>query len=259
MAALQPDGAHPLIPAVQKILADLKLQPGSEHPCPYLGDGSAAGQQARETGFFVEALPPGFYHALMDLGYRRSGRLVYRPQCRGCTECRQIRAAVAEFTPDRSQRRCWKKNRDIDITVGPPEPTAERHALYQRYLAGRHDDGNMSDSYESFCGFLYETCVDTREACFRIGGKLVGVSILDAEPEALSAVYCFFEPDLSARSLGTFNLLWSIEYARREKIPWYYMGFYIAGCRKMNYKPRIQPCEALRSDGTWERLTKLEI
>lgn len=243
------------IAAVRKILDDLRLKPGPERPCPYLGDGSDTGLQAREVGFFAEALPPGFYHAMMDLGFRRSGKLLYLPQCRTCAECRQIRAPVSEFHPHRSQRRVLKRNRDLIVTVAPPTPDRERFALYKRYLELRHDDGQMSHEYEAFIAFLYESCVDSLEVSFRLNGRLAMVGIVDREPQALSAVYCYYDPDLEARSPGLYNMLWSLEYCRTEAIPWYYMGYYIAGCRKMNYKTRIQPCELLQPDGSWQRHT----
>ncbi|MGH7142620.1 MAG: arginyltransferase [Planctomycetota bacterium] len=237
--------------AVRQILADLKLQAGGEHPCPYLGNGTAQGLLAREEGFFAERLPAGFYHGLLDLGFRRSGKLLYRPRCRGCAECLQIRVPVGRVELNRTQRRCLKHNAELTVTVDRPRPDAERHKLYRRYLAQRHGEGGMSDDYQGFVGFLYDSCVETREAVFRLDGRLVMVSILDREPLAVSAVYCYFDPELPARSLGLYNMLWSLSYCRAEAVPWYYLGYYIAGCRKMNYKTRLQPCEVLDAGGNW--------
>lgn len=189
----------------------------------------------------------------MDLNFRRSGSLIYRPVCRGCAQCRAIRVPVGEFKPDRAQRRCLQRNRDLGVEVGEPEPTAEKYKLFRRYLDVRHD-GKMADSPEEFTEFLYESPILTKEVVFRLDSQLVGAAIIDVEPEAISTVYCYFEPDLPDRSLGTFNILWSIRYCRELGVPHLYLGYYIPECRKMNYKTRFRPSEVLDVATGWHRL-----
>jgi arginine-tRNA-protein transferase len=196
--------------------------------------------------------PPGLYTGLMDLNFRRLGPLVYRPVCDGCAECRQIRVPAAEFTPSRSQRRCREKNRDLAVTIAPPVLTDEKLALYERYLHGRHD-GQMTGSRDELEGFLYVSGIETLEVSYRLEGRLVAVGIVDAEPHALSAVYCYFAPDLRQRGLGTFNVLWLVEEARRRRLAHVYLGYFVEGSRTMEYKAGYRPCELLRPDGGWER------
>lgn len=189
----------------------------------------------------------------MDLNFRRSGSLIYRPVCHGCGQCRAIRVPVGEFKPDRAQRRCLQRNGDLGVEVGEPEPTAEKYELFRRYLDVRHD-GKMADSPEEFAEFLYESPILTKEVVFRLDSRLVGAAIIDVEPEAISTVYCYFEPDLPERSLGTFNILWSVQHCRELAVPYLYLGYYIPECRKMNYKTRFRPSEVLDVGTGWHRL-----
>jgi len=220
--------------------------PGRPFPCPYL-----PGRDARHQTLLASSCPPGLYTGLMDLNFRRLGPLVYRPACDACVECRQLRVPVAAFRPSRSQRRCQARNRDLAITVAPPRLTDEKAELYERYLHERHD-GQMTGSREELEGFLYVSGLETVEACFRLEGRLVAVGIADVEPSALSAVYCYYEPELPARGLGTFNVLWLIAEARRRRLGHAYLGYYVAGAATMEYKAAFRPCELLRADGTWE-------
>jgi len=215
------------------------------HPCSYL-----PGRSARSVVLFPGRLEPGLYHGLMDLNFRRSGRIFYRPVCDACQECRAIRVRAETFRPSRSQRRCRARNRDLSVTAGPPVPSAEKHALYQSYLRIRHD-GQMDRSWEEFCSFLYASPVRTLEVVYRRGERLMAVGILDEEPEALSTVYCYFDPAETARGLGVFNVLWTIEHARARGIPYVYLGYYVAGSPKMAYKADFGPHELLDDRGRW--------
>jgi arginine-tRNA-protein transferase len=195
-------------------------------------------------------LAPGLYHLLLDLNFRRLGWGVYRPRCDGCSECRQLRVSAEEFRPNRSQRRCRKRNVDVTATLGTPEPTEEKHAVYRRYLETRHD-GEMTGSWEEFAEFLHEGPPLVREVVYRVGGRLLGAGIVDVEPQAMSAVYFYFDPDLSDRSPGTLNVLWLLEECRRRGLPWLYLGYHVSGGRAMAYKAHFRPHQILGDDGRW--------
>jgi arginine-tRNA-protein transferase len=186
----------------------------------------------------------------MDLNFRRLGPVFYRPQCGRCAECRMIRVSVAEFRPSRAQRRCRTRNRDLSVEVTTPMASAEKQELYRRYLGARHD-GQMDGSSEEFEGFLCASRVRTVEIDYRAGGRLLAVGIADVEPLAMSAVYCFFDPEAASRSLGVFNVLWMIEECRRRGLPHLYLGYYVRESRKMSYKALYRPHEVLGGDGHW--------
>jgi len=200
--------------------------------------------------FLAHTMAPDDYRLLMDLGWRRSGCLFYRPRCEGCRECVPIRVRTDAFRRSRSQRRVWRRNQDLDVVVGPPRLTDEKHELYARYLRQQHD-GTMGEDREDMERFLYASPINTREICYRLGGRLVGVGIVDVSSTAVSTVYFYFDPDDHRRSPGTFSILWEIDWARRHGIAFYYLGYLVRGVRTMSYKARFRPHELLGPDGKW--------
>jgi arginine-tRNA-protein transferase len=222
------------------------------HPCSYL-----PGRVAQNRGFLCSGMPALLYQELMDAGFRRSGTFFYQPICRGCRECRPIRVPVGRFEPSKSQRRTWRRNLDLLVTVGAPAPTDEKFDLYTRYLRERHRKEEADDP-AGFVEFLYHSPVDSLEITYRepggrggAGGRLIGVGICDVCPASLSSVYFYFDPAESRRGLGTFSSLWEIDFARRRGIPYYYLGFWIRDCAAMAYKANYRPAELLDADGVW--------
>lgn len=216
-----------------------------ESPCPYL-----PGRLSRSEAYRVEELDPEFYERLLGKGFRRSGRVVYRPRCRGCSECRQIRVPLAEFQASRSQRRVWERNVDVVVSVHPPRVTDEKYMLFRQYVDGRHD-GAMARTIEAFQDFLYDSPTTTLEFEYRIGSQLMGVGLADHCPLGLSSVYMYFDPALSKRSPGTYSALWEMEYAKRAGLSYYYLGYLVAGCRTMEYKSRFRPYQILVDTDRW--------
>jgi arginine-tRNA-protein transferase len=231
---------------IARMIASTLCQTGAEFPCPYV-----RGRAARFSGFDCDRpLPEGLYDSLMQVNFRRNGSVVYRPSCRNCSDCRMIRIRVDALQPNRSQRRCLKRNADVIVTLEPAMPSDEKHALYMRYLEARHasgspDDDAMDGSREEFESFLYTSCVTTEDVVFRDGaGRLLAVSVVDFEPRALSAVYCYYDPEESERrSLGTFNILTLVDQARRRGLDHVYLGYWLGDSRKMNYKAAFRPSE----------------
>jgi leucyl-tRNA---protein transferase len=216
-----------------------------EHPCSYL-----PGRAARFRVLWAQNMPGEVYHGFMDAGFRRSGRLIYQPICTGCRACLPIRVPVEGFRPSKSQRRCSRLNSDLTVEVAPPEATAEKFDLYARYVAQWH--GGEADSSDNFEAFLYESPVPTLEFTYRNNeGDLLAVGICDTSPRALSSVYFYFDPASAERGLGTYGALYEIEFAKRAGIPYYYLGYWIDGCRAMEYKVAFRPYELLHPDNLW--------
>lgn len=216
-----------------------------ESPCPYLPN-----RRARTEAYRMDGLDGEAYGRLLTQGFRRSGQIIYRPRCRGCSECRSTRIPVDAFLPSRSMRRVWRRNADLRVEEGDPAPTDEKYNLYCRYLDAQHDR-TMSRSFETFQDFLYDSAIETREFRLFLGERLVGVSIADRWNGGLSSVYMYFDPDFRTRSLGTYSILWEIDYCRRQGLPYYYLGYYVAGCEAMAYKSRFRPNELLVGPGRW--------
>jgi arginyl-tRNA--protein-N-Asp/Glu arginylyltransferase len=200
-------------------------------------------------------MPARMYDAFMDAGFRRAGQMVYQPVCAGCRECIPIRVPVDRFQPDKSQRRCARRNADLFVSVAQPELTDEKLDLYRRYLTQWHaQPGKPAEEIdrEALESFLYRSPVKTLEFCYRSADqRLIAVGIADVSPQVLSSVYFYFDPSESARSLGTFGALYELAWARAHGIQHYYLGFWIRNCATMNYKARYKPAELLDTDGMW--------
>ena len=199
---------------------------------------------------------PQLYPMALDWGFRRSGDIVYRPSCVGCQACVAVRVPVATFRPDRSQRRCLKRNADVDARIVAPLRTAEHLALYRKYLTTRHRGGGMDDhGAPEFEQFLIGSWNQGRFLELREHGshRLLAVAVTDLVDGALSAVYTFYDPDEAERGLGTLAVLKQLEWAARDRRAHLYLGYWIAGHAKMDYKRRFQPLESFNGRG-WARL-----
>lgn len=233
-------------------IKDLRFFLTVPHACSYL-----PGREA--TTLFLdpeEAPAAGVYDALTLLGFRRSGRHLYRPHCKSCSACCSARIPVEDFHPGRTQRKIIRRNADIQTRLLPARWTLQHYALYAAYIRARHADGEMyppsREQYQTFLTFdqpyaqLLEMTLDKR---------LVGVAVFDQLDHGLSAIYTFFDvdPQLDKRSLGTFAILKLVELAQQRGLPHVYLGYWIEQCRKMRYKKAFSPLEVL--DGQrWRRL-----
>ncbi len=181
---------------------------------------------------------------LLEQGFRRSGGLTYRPNCINCQACIATRVSTESFTPNRSQRRCWRQNQELSHSSSTTTFTEAQFELYCRYLAARHTDSEMNNpTPEEYINFLTSPGVTTQFHEFRHQDKLLAVAVVDHTANGLSAVYTFFDPNQAQRGLGTFTILWMIEHARRLHLPWVYLGYWIEACKKMRYKARFTPCQ----------------
>lgn len=227
--------------------ASIRVYQTAEHTCGYWHD-----RVARDLVLDPhDAQLPEVYASALAMGFRRSGAHVYRPHCPGCRACVALRLTAAEFVPDRSQRRCLRRNADIQMAIAPARRTPEHFALYKRYLRHRHPGGGMDHAApEDFDLFLSCPWSPTRFLELRAGGRLLGVAVTDVLPDALSAVYTFFDPDEAARGLGTCAILRQLQWAREAGLRYLYLGYWIAGHPKMDYKTRFRPHERLEG-GLW--------
>jgi arginine-tRNA-protein transferase len=227
------------------------LYRSATHPCPYLPAETAA------SAFVDPALElsPPLYGRLLEHGFRRSGVHVYRPACPGCSACRAVRIPVNDFRPRRSQRRAWRASAaGLALVPRPGEFVGEHYALYARYLAARHPDGGMAGGDAAdYRRFAFADWCDTLCVELRLDDRLLAVAVTDRMPDALSAVYTFFDPDESGRSPGVLAILAQIELARRWGLTHLYLGYWIGACPKMAYKGEYRPLEGFGGEG-WVRV-----
>lgn len=232
-------------------LSTIRLFATHPHRCSYL-----EGEEA--TTVFVDPsqrMSGKLYGRLSELGFRRSGAHVYRPQCASCAACVPARIPVSRFTPSRQQKRCWKRNQDLSIATLSSIDTDEHYQLYARYISKRHHDGDMyPPTREQFRSFLTSEWGVTRYLEFRLDSQLMGVAVCDQLDNALSAVYTFYEPEMNQRSLGTFGILLQIHVAQEKELDFVYLGYWIENCDKMNYKTQFRPLEIL-NNRSWRSMS----
>jgi len=216
--------------------------------CPYLEDAVAR----LPLRLPIRALRRSEFDSRLAQGDRRQGLLLYRTACPDCQACEPIRLDVNTFRPGRTQRRTFRKTSAcVDVTVGPLAPTQEKVDLYNRHKRGRDlAVGESEIDLDGYRAFLGESCCDTFEVRYTHEGRLVGVAITDRAESALSAVYCYFDPDFPELGLGTFSILTQVELARRWDLEYVYLGLYIRDCRSMAYKARFLPHQR-RTNGRW--------
>lgn len=227
---------------------DLYLEALDCGPCPYLGD-----RTWRIEQFSAATLDPSVYERLLAQGFRRSGMSFYRNVCPGCDLCVPIRLDTSTYRPSRSLRHLDRLNADLRLSLVGADLAAERFELYRNYTETRHgEDGKPPATIRSYASFLIASpLASTRITEYRDGeGRLVATGYLDVLPEGLSSVYFAFDPAEARRSVGTWSVLRELRLAAELGKKWYYLGFWVPGSRKMDYKARFAPFEYARG-GTW--------
>lgn len=226
------------------------LQEVSAQDCSYL-----PGKQSRNI--FVDPsieMDQGLLDTLNINGFRRSGKLLYRPNCDTCNACKATRVLCNEFKLSKSQKRIVKRNQDLQLSVAIVNDGPVYYSLYERYISLRHQDGEMYPAtHKQFFNFLCQDFGNTRFLLAHKSNKLIACMVFDMVSDALSAVYCFYEPELEQRSLGSFMILTLIKMSQAMKMPYNYLGYWVEGCSKMDYKKNYGPLEVF-SENVWQNL-----
>jgi arginine-tRNA-protein transferase len=229
-------------------------------PCPYL-----PGQTERKVfTHLVGDRAAALNDLLSQGGFRRSQTIAYRPACETCQACVSVRVLVNEFDWTKGFRRIRDRNTDIVGHMRAAIPSSDQYSLFRRYLDARHADGGMASmSVLDYAMMIEDSHVKTRTVEYRErgpdtaingrgSGPLLGLALTDVLTDGLSMVYSFYDPDEQARSLGTYIILEHVMRAKAMGLPYLYLGYWIHGSRKMEYKARFQPQERL-APGGWER------
>jgi arginine-tRNA-protein transferase len=221
-------------------------------PCPYL-----PGREERKVFTTLRGRDAAAMNDELSLrGFRRSQSVAYRPSCPSCALCLSTRIPVDRFVANRAQRRVQKRNADLVRRACAPWATEEQYALFRRYLDARHADGGMAEmDAGEFAAMIEETPVRSRvieyhDSSAPRGCSLRAACLTDVTNDGVSMVYSFFDPDDASRSLGAHMILDHISIAREAGLPYVYLGYWVPGSPKMNYKAAFRPFE-IYVRGAW--------
>ncbi len=225
-------------------------------PCPYL-----PGKTERKV--FTELNGPHadeLNDALGRIGFRRSQNVAYRPSCIDCKSCVSVRVLTEEFEPNATQRRILKRNADLAVSACRPWSTSEQYDLLRRYLSQRHPVGGMATMDDmDYADMVEQSPVKSHVVEYRTPGRfgrlgeLVGACLTDQQGDGLSMIYSFYDAEAESRpGLGNFIIMDHIMRAKAAGLPYVYLGYWVEGAARMQYKVRYRPMERLGPDG-WER------
>ncbi len=202
--------------------------------------------------------------ALSKQGFRRSQNVLYRPSCSECSACLSARVRVADFTPSKSQRRALRRNGHLTRDAISPWAAEDQFELFRKYLESRHAEGGMADmDIFEFAAMIEETPIRSRvieytaPATVDQARELAAVCLTDVLDDGLSMVYSFFDPARNRDSLGTYIILDHIRIAREAGLPYVYLGYWVPGSPKMDYKARFSALEIYHK-GKWCNLKDVE-
>ena len=213
-------------------------------PCPYLDGLSSTTETMLMTGVTAAELDD-----LLERGWRRFGPVYFRPVCAGCDECISVRVPVDTFSPSVNLRRVLRRAAHVRLEVGEPTVDEARLRLYRRWHASREAERGWKPDRIGVESYAMQFCFPhsaAREFSYWDDDELIGIGIADETARALSAVYCFYDPGRSHLSLGTYNVLRALDYARHRRLGHVYLGYRVEGCASLRYKGRFQPQERLR-------------
>lgn len=220
------------------------------HECPYL-------DQKIERKLFTSldgADAQSLNDALSKQGFRRSQNVLYRPSCSECSACLSARIPIAGFEFSKSENRVLKRNSSLSREIKTPWATDKQFNLFKKYVQRRHEKGGMAGMNEfEFSAMIEETSVKTLICEYSTDKNIFAVSITDEIEDGLSMVYSFYEPDFPELSLGKFMILDHIRLAKEMGLSYLYLGYWVKGSKKMNYKAQYTPLEIF-SNGEWSLL-----
>ncbi len=221
-------------------------------PCPYL-----PGKRERKVFTALDGRNAGPLHdVLTQAGFRRSQTIAYRPNCIGCNACISVRVPVERFVFTRRWRKIMTRNADLTRALRPDEATREQFQLLRRYLNTRHAEGGMAEmAFPDYAAMVEESAVRTHIVEYRYSdkrarGELAAAALVDVLQDGLSLVYSFFDPEAARRSLGVYTILDHIQQAYAAGFQYVYLGYWIPGSEKMDYKAAFDPLELL-VEGEW--------
>ncbi|XP_075468219.1 arginyl-tRNA--protein transferase 1 isoform X13 [Ascaphus truei] len=225
------------------------------HCSPDVGDGKADCGQSTNVETVIQSAPkPG------------EGADVNKPPCRKAKDLRKERRLQKQLL----QHTCLSEQPSVSSS---PKPNANPSKSLEDFIPAALPE-NAAHRLE-FTRFLCDSPLEpeTRPcgpACgygsfhqqYWLDGKIIAVGVIDILPYCISSVYLYYDPDYSFISPGVYSALREIAFTRElhekaAELCYYYMGFYIHTCPKMQYKGQYNPSQLLCPESyTWVPIEK---
>lgn len=208
--------------------------------CSYLDD-------KKQTTHYkiIDACPANETQELVERGYRRFGKMYFRPICAECDECKSIKIDVKNYQFSKSERRVIRKAQHVEAYIQIPNLTKEHLNLFKKYHLHMKDKKGWS--YEPTSPeHYYNSFVSGhenygKEILYYEGDTLIAVDLIDILEDGISSIYFYYDPDFAHLSLGKLSLLQQIKIAKDANKDWIYLGYYVKDCDSLNYKAQYKP------------------
>jgi len=186
---------------------------------------------------------------LIERGYRRFGKMYFRPICSDCNECQSIKIDVENYTFSKSAKRVMKKASHIHSYIQHPSLTHEHLELFEKYHLYMHKkkdwDYNKTTAEHYYSSFVVGHEDFGYEVLYYDNEKLIAVDLIDVLEDGISSIYFYYDPSYSHLSLGKFSLYNQIKFATQMKKKWIYLGYYVEECPSLSYKAYYKPYKTL--------------
>lgn len=181
----------------------------------------------------------------VERGFRRFGKMYFRPMCEGCDECKSIKIDVKNFSFSKSQKRVLKKGSHFRIYIQRPTLSKTHLELFEKYhlymkdkKAWEYTEVNTQSYHSSFIDAHHEFGY---EVLYYDDDKLIAVDLIDILDNGISSIYFYYDTDYTEYSLGKLSLYNQIKYAQSTNKSWVYLGYYVKDCPSLSYKAHYKP------------------
>ena len=182
---------------------------------------------------------------LIERGWRRFGKVFFRPICPHCEKCESIKIDVENFTFNKSKRRVLKKAAHLRTKIQKPSVTdahIELFNTYHAYMQERKGWEEQSVTPQSYYGSFVHGYNDFGyEILYFDDDKLIAVDLIDILDEGISSIYFYYDPAYAKYSLGNLSIYKQVDFAKALSLRWIYLGYYVAESKSLSYKANYMP------------------
>lgn len=150
-----------------------------------------------------------------------------------------LRSVLEGYSLSKSLRKIDRKNKELFThRVDAFTHTDELDELYQAYTASFK--GELPETLSTYMMDSLDLDIyDTRLVKIYDGAKLIACSIFDVGAKTIASIFGMYHPDYHEYSLGLYTMLLEIEFCQAHKMDFYYVGYFVPGNPRFDYKLRV--------------------